>query len=442
MPSAGKFLLCGFICCLHIISFAQRAKYADVYTGYGIKIAGYINNTIHAWSASGDLPRLSGRDITLSLYIFSPDLQLLEEKKIPLGKLQSWSVNFHFTDSCYYAGISYFSESRRNLLLKIDRQYNLSEVTNGINIWQKLLLNDQKTRHYATLKQEDTVFAARTEHLDAPDSAYIDYNFLPGEIPAAGNITERLVIRKVNLGNREWIEQVIGSAGTQFSQPLLYVSDTTLLAASLIQRQERKRSVNSNATQLLLARFNTGFSSPAHAIGIIAGKAGLKNETYVPFALYTAGNNILLLSRGIAQRQTTYFVPQNQSGIIAQAPRVFSINVINSLKITLVDSANALVKDTVITSRGGGEIQWDEQFITSGATGVDIFCARKYKGSKNGVTHFHINKEGGVSEEDLILDVSYTYLMSRAIQPAPGVLLIPYSKKGRISLLKLHYSLP
>jgi len=114
-------------------------------------VAGAVGNTIHAWSVSKKSRKILKRLTFLTLHIFSPDLKLIDEKKISLGELTITRIDFQMENSFYYINICatrtlystgtlfiYNPADDRRLIYKIDAAGNLTDVTNIPGLFSKL----------------------------------------------------------------------------------------------------------------------------------------------------------------------------------------------------------------------------------------------------------------------------------------------------------------
>lgn len=420
---------------------AQRARYTDEYKGaYDLKIAVYLKNTLHAWSADASPSRFQHGQITLTLHIFSQDMQPISEHTVPLGKITQWNIDFQPSNNFYYARIVYISDKRHTLLLKIDPSGNMTDVSASPGIWTKPNFPIGNSRFYATAQKKNSVFVALTQSAAANDSLETgEFIHLPREAGAGGDIMEKLVVRKINLATKEWIYQVFGSRISRFYHPLLHVTDSSILVAATT---EQKRDLTVNGPRygplLFIARLDTSLTDSSSRMSLLKSTNGKKDETYAPFEIFPIQNKVVIFSSGLYQRETYYFAPGSSSNGQQPMPRVYRSYFVNSLKITLLDENNRLLKDTIIEKKFGA-MQWDNFFSTSSVKSIDLFCMRKYKGNKNGITRFSINGEGNIQEEDLIVDIKYEYNLSLAKEITPGVLVMPFTRKGRTGLVRLEY---
>ena len=441
MPCSKSVFLLQAVLWLSLGLAAQRARYTDEYKGvYDIKIAGLLKNTLHAWSSDVPHSRFQTRATTLTLHIFSTDMRPISEHSLPLGKITQWEIDFQPEENFYYASIVYFSDRRHTLLLKIDAPGNITDVSADPGIWKKPGYPMGNNRLYASVQKKNNVFVALTQSAPANDSMETgEFLHLPQETETGGEPLEKLVVRKINLATKEWVFQVFGSRISRFYRPMIHVTDSTVLVAAMTEQKRVPAGGASRGGPLLfIARLDSSLTDSSSRISLVKSTNGKKNETYLAFELFPIKNKVVIFSSGLYQRETYYFAPGGTANGQIQAPRVFRSYFVNSLKITLLDENSHLLQDTIIEKKFGA-MQWDNFFSTSSAKSIDLFCMRKYAGNKNGITRFSINGEGTIYEEDMIVDIKNEYNLSLAKETAPGVLVIPFTRKGRAGLVRLEF---
>jgi len=138
-----------FVVSLHP-AWSQKATYSGAFMTEEIYIAGAVGNTIHAWSVSKKSRKIFNQLTFLTLHIFSPDLELIDEKKISLGELTVTRIDFQMENSFYYINITctrtlystpdlfiYNPVDDKRLIYKIDATGNLTDVTNTPGLFTK-----------------------------------------------------------------------------------------------------------------------------------------------------------------------------------------------------------------------------------------------------------------------------------------------------------------
>ncbi|MEO5684988.1 MAG: hypothetical protein ABIQ88_20255 [Chitinophagaceae bacterium] len=434
MPFPKRLLLFLFCAGIQFSLLAQRAKYTDIDVGFNPKIAGNIHNRIHVWSASAEHPFPGKGDITLTLHIYSLELQPETEKKIPLGKIKYWGMDFQFTDSCYYANLVYFSDTRKNLLLKIDAAGNITDVSSTPRLWIRARPFEERNRNYTVLRKKSSLFAVKVQQSNTRDSFETTTT-----VPQPG---EHIIINKID--TLETIEQSYSSANTNFHNPLLAVTDTSIIVAAIADRELTKKN-NSNSTRLssllFLVRLDSNLAETGGPPNLLKLSAGNKDEVYIPFRIFLLGDNVLLTSRGLYNRGLVNYYSERSTGLNNRPQRViYNSFFTNSMKFLLLDRKNNVLKDTLIENKfSNGSTQWDKFFTDETANQLDFFCSRKYKASKSGITRFSINREGVITEAEMIVDVRFDYNTGEAKLVNPGILLIPFTYKRKRGLLRLDY---
>lgn len=442
MPySKTAFFLQAFLCfCLSLA--AQRARYTDEYKKvYDFKIAGYLKNVLHAWSADVSPARMQNTEITLTLHIFSADMRPISEHTVSLGKVMQWDIDFQMENNFYYASIVYVTNKHRSFrLLKVDPAGNMTDVSSSPELWKKASYPRGNGRLYAMAQQKNNVFVALTQTVPVNDSLETGaFLRLPREADTSSEVLEKLVVRKVNMATKEWVFQVFGSKRSRFYRPMIHVTDSSVLVAAMTEQKKELTGRGARPGPLLfIAKLDTSLTDSSSKMTLLKSTNGKKDETYSPFELFPIQNKIAIFSSGLYQRETYYFAPGGGASGQVTVPRVLRSYFINSLKITLVDDKSNLLKDTIIEKKYG-DMQWDNFFSASSTKSIDLFCMRKYKGNKNGITRFSINGDGGILEEDMIVDIKNEYQLSLAKEITPGVLVMPFTRKGRTGLVRLEY---
>src|SRR5437868_1655204 len=130
--------------------WAQKAIYSNAIMSEEMFVTGAVGNTIHAWSVSKKSRKIFKQLTLLTLHIFSPDLKLIDEKKISLGELTITRIDFQMENSFYYINICatrtlystntlfiYRPADDKRLIYKIDAAGNLIDVTNIPGLFTK-----------------------------------------------------------------------------------------------------------------------------------------------------------------------------------------------------------------------------------------------------------------------------------------------------------------
>ncbi|MES1220974.1 MAG: hypothetical protein ABUT20_36075, partial [Bacteroidota bacterium] len=80
MPRKKTYFFILLVTCVQFQLLAQKAKYAEITSGYDIKVPQNTGNAMHIWSASAEQSPAGLTDLTLTLHVFSPDMRLITEK--------------------------------------------------------------------------------------------------------------------------------------------------------------------------------------------------------------------------------------------------------------------------------------------------------------------------------------------------------------------------
>ena len=422
--------------CIQFVSAAQKAKYADAYTGYNTQIAGITGNNIHVWSASAEYPYLNVRNITLTLHIFSPDMHLTKEKKVELGEINSWSIDFMHESNFYYASIVCIPNTNKGLLLKVDQDGNINDVSDMSVTWTTSSNTDEKNRYFTIVRKNNNMFFVDIENAKTGPRNDDNITFLPGENFNPDDNYQKILIKKINIKTRKSTQVILGSCYKKFYYPLVTVTDTAILVSAL--SEQGAAGNNNNGSFMLLARVDTNVTQAGLNHLFLQPTNTIKNEIYSPLRIFEMENKVLIVSKGLFKKETVNFT-ENKNDNIA-APMLYSAYITNSLKITIIDEKNNWLKDTIIENQGNNKnLELDNFFTVESGKGIDLFCSRKYGANKKGITHFSMNAAGNIKEEDMIVDVRYDYFMPDAKTLAPGTALIPFAYRGKRGLMKLEY---
>jgi len=421
--------------CTQVQLHAQKAKYADVYTGYNVAIAGISGNSIHVWSASAAPPYPAAGNIALTLHIFSADMHLQEEKKVELGEINSWSIEFQQADSFYYASIICVSGITKRLLLKIDWYGNVSNISDTPDLWTNAVSLYERNMFYAMTHKNNHLFSVTIENAMIRDSSgEKDIIPLPGENLTPGQVVQKLIIKKENTSTGASAQLIFGSISKRFYNPVIIATNKDILVSASAQAN----NANNNLF-LFFARLDTNLARSLTRPVILKSK-GVKNEIYPPSDIIQSENKVALISKGLYKKEMVKYYPEYQNGITVQVPHQSGVYTTHSLKITMIDEKNNALKDTIITDQGNNKnLQWDNLLTLVSGKGIDIFCGRKYAANKNGITHFSMNEDGNMKEDDMIVDPRYDYLVAEAKELVKGDVLIPFLYKGKRGLMRLEY---
>ena len=443
MPGKKIYCFILLMVCMEFQLAAQKAKYADIAAGYDIKIPENTGASIHVWSASVKQSYIVASNTILTLQVFSHDMNLMAEKKVPLGKIKSWNMDFKYLDTCYYAHIFYISDTHNRLILKIDHHGNVQDVSDTYGPWARPDSSRQKNKLYAISGKNNTLFLIKTENIDT--SASMEANnikLLGGENFKAGKTIQKLIIKKVNIKSREELQRIYASSSVNFTYPFINVTDTGVLAYSLAEPESKGDRRNPyNGSFLFLARLDTNLNESGKGPAMLKISTAARAEKYSPSYLFSINNKLFFIYTGWETNEYYRYPPANPNGIINYIPQIFNTILINSLRIIVINEKNNLCQDTSIENRpGNAGLDLSNPFVIASGKKIDFFFSRQYHGSKNGITHMSIDGDGNMKEEDMIVDVHYDYLLPKAIKLTGGVLVIPYARRGRTTgIMKLAY---
>jgi hypothetical protein len=424
MLSAKKYFFLVLILMMQIQSHGQKAIYSDGNIGYEVKIAGSIGENIHVWSSQGQPSRFYLKNTALTLYVFSADMHLKEEKQIELGAVKTWNIDFQFDDTCYYANIVTLPDLNKRLLLKVDQNGNTTDVSDRPELWRKSRAMTKPTWEQTVLQKGNFAYAAKVENYNIDNSNGTNIiTVLPGTNINDADDFKKLIVRKKNIQTGETTQHTYVAAGISFFYPLLQLSDTAVLVSAFTEPQAKLVfNKSGKGPFIFFARLDTSLSELSNGPVLLKNKKNKSEETFLPKSILPSGKGFFIVSTGQYQDPDAYFWP----------------NI--SLRVTQIDEKNNLVRDTIIKDKSGQErLQWDNIYIVNGDDGIDVFCALPYSASKSGIAHLTIGSNGKIKEKDMMVEGLYDYFLPAAKKLSPGVLLVPFTHNGKTTLLKLEY---
>jgi hypothetical protein len=418
---------------------AQNAKYSRAIMSEEMYIVGAVGNTIHAWSTSKISRKIFKEFTLLTLYIYSPGMDLIEEKKISLGESEVTKIDFQMENSFYYLNIIYISRSRVNkkLMYKIDAAGNLTDVTDIPGLFTK--------PHYSSgspsaAVNSSTIFAGKIS-ASVADSSIVNASLPPGENFDNKQSYEKLAVRKISIDKRQVAgEKVYASGYLNFSRLMITATDSTVYACAFAQS---KTGINKNpykGSYLFLARLDTSLVEPPYGTILLQNEKWPDNVLFIPNAIFSLNNRLLILSTGLYSKTNFAYNLDGRTDVTSGAPQVITSYVPGSIMITQMDENNRLLADTIIKIKEGREqLEWGNRFILPASNEVQLFCTHQYTSSIAGISLFTIGQNGKINERDLIVDENYSYILRLAVSLEPGVLLVPYTYKRKTGLMKLAY---
>ena len=419
--------------------WAQKTKYSDAIMSEEIYIAGTVGNTIHAWSISNGTRKIFKEPNLLTLHIFSPDLDFIDQKGISLGESVITKIDFQMENSFYYiniiytSNIVYNSSSRVNkrLMYKIDAAGNLTDVTSMPGLFTK--------PHYSPISPSAAINSSNIFEVKISDSvAYssiVDASLPPGENFDNKQSFEQLAVQKTSIVKRQVVGKKMYASGyLHFSYLMVKATDSTVYVGAFAQS---KTGIDKNpykGSYLFLGRLDTNLVEPANGTILLKNEKWPAHVLFIPNDIFSLHNRLLVFSTGVYRK--TNFTNYHLDG----GNDVFTTFVPLSIMITQTDENNRLLADTIIKiNEGRKQLEWGNRFILPTSSEVHLFCSRLYGASKAGITLFTIGQDGKINERHLIVDENYSYALRGALSLEPGILLVPYTHKRRAGLMKLAY---
>jgi hypothetical protein len=424
-------------------SGAQRARYTSIPAGYDLRIPENPGTLVHAWVASSQPSYRQSQKVTLTLYIFSPEMRLLGQRNIRLGKISAWNIDFQYTDSCYYASIYYNTDSLYHVLVKINNEGTVTDVGTQPQLWTKKDSFRQLHKIFALETVNNNLYSIKIENTDTSNSQeQSNVTWLEREPGPAGPNLQKIVIKKVNLKTKNEIQRTYASALQNFWSPFIHVTDNGIFAYSLaepISGHSRNSAYNNNF--MFVTRLDTSLNPAGPQFQMIKIAGPVKHKTFSPYNVFSMNNKTFIVNRGWDPDPgiNYYSIAYNRSFGPIRVP--INLDQTNSFRIMVLDGNNALLKDTILQDRSGdAPLRWDNRFIMASGKEIDFFFTRQFRASKNGMTHLFMNDEGKLTEEDIIVDEHYEYHLQAARKLSEGILLVPYGKNGRaMGIMKMQY---
>ncbi|MES1220973.1 MAG: hypothetical protein ABUT20_36070, partial [Bacteroidota bacterium] len=356
-------------------------------------------------------------------------------------------------DSFYYAHIFYISDAHSRMILKVDQTGNITDTSETYGPWirtdsserlaQQLnatgTLNStrQLNKVYAIVNSGKNLFAIKAENYDTSAGAQAsNISFLGDEALTPRKPLQKIVIRKINLKSRKEVEQVYASSLVSFYYPFINVTDTGIFTCAFAEPEPGSGDKNTHQNSFFfVARLDTNLNQSATGPALLKIAKTSGNQVYSPNYLFSIDHKFFIISIG-RNIDETYSNILTTTNFSLTGPRF-----VNSARVLIIDSRNNLLKDTVVDGKASKtNLDWNNRFVTISCSSMDFFVASQYRNSRNGITHLHIDGDGNIKEEDMIVDVRYNYLLSKAKKSGDGVLFIPYAKSGKITgVMKLEY---
>ncbi len=397
-------------------------------------LMGAVGNTIHAWSIAQKSEKTFKKINLLTIHIFSAGMDLLDEKKIPLGEWDVTNIDFQMENSFYYLNIIYTPGINKKLIYKIDAAGNLTDVTNVPGI---LIKPHYSSGSPSTALNSNNFFVGQISDSVA-DSTVFNASLPQGENFDNKQSYEKLVVRKISIGTRLVAgEKVYASGNFNFSRLVVTATDSTVYACAFAQSKNIIYKNPYKGSYLFLARLDTNLAEPAYGTILLQNEKWPADLLLIPNAVFSLNNRLIVISTVLYSKLN---VAHNLNGNTYILSNVFSQYVPGSIVITQTDKNNHLLADTIIKIKKGGEqLDWGNRFILPASNQVHLFCSHRFSDSKTGIKLFTIDRYGKITEKELVVDINYSYALAQAVSLEPGVLLIPYTYKRKTGLVKLEY---
>jgi hypothetical protein len=263
------------------------------------------------------------------------------------------------------------------------------------------------------------------------------------------------------IGDTSLSEQKFSVRAHRLSYPKISLTDdSTLWIASLAEPRSKYPTEGGSHDLLFLARLDTSlwtlgtprlapFNAPPHN----------KDENFIPEYLLPSDSNLFIISTGrYANAFPIYRQPDPYPRIldprlpepplatfmgnpiyrsnlrtVAQAK-----NLNRSLRITLASPSLNILHDTIIDGHANGAtLELDNYFYSRKDNGIELLYSQQLPRNTSGIRYFLIDRQAGMEDRDLVVDVHYHFLLYLSKRISPSTLVVPFTYKGKMGFQML-----
>jgi len=415
---------------------AQRARYSDKSIGYDAATPLLVGKRLHVWSGTAPFTRTSATKITLRLQVFDADMKTVTEKKIPLGKVNYWSMDFIRQGRSYVAVITLHDTADRQIRYTVMEDGEVSPTQDSSHV-KRLRANSYFINEYtSSLNSLEDAYVA-----DISDTIYQanqSVKFVNGDSCIPGEKYQRIRITKTNKRTRAISQLLIGSVAVAYTHPVLQLKDDYLFFSAM--SAPAAPGHNNRQPTLLMATVGKECTASDHFFMTVQSTGGAGIQRFYRADMSWQQSKLLLIGFTVMQRDVTGYQPELQGGSYVQVPYTYPVWIAKAVNLMLIDTVGLARRDIVIDVNGDHQnLVLEELYSTEQDKRVDLFVARRFDREQSGITHFTINNEGDLSEEELIVDVRNHYRLLRATSVGPGILIVPYWRGSRNGLMQLRF---
>jgi len=232
---------------------------------------------------------------------------------------------------------------------------------------------------------------------------------------------------------------LIGTVSRQYFHPSLLVTDSAVFLAAFSSSYKKDKYGMPGSVMLISTDTSIAPGSAVH----IAAQASqlIGNETYRSTGIIPLGNKLLLSGNSLVQKETITYHTERQGGTSIQVPDRTIKWVLQSLKLFLLDPVSGALTEHTSELKGDHK-NWllEDMLRVPTADAVDFFISTRYNAGHTGIAHCRLTQYGQWTEEELMVDTRNGYKLANAKAVLPGVLVVPYLRKGHYGLLSVDYT--
>lgn len=470
--------------------FSQRAVYTDYSLGRSKDRDVFCvvsKNEIHAWVVPINIFTPATKSSEVDVYVFSMTLQQLDHRQFDLGRTNIFNVDFDYSDTDYCAKI--FCGGRDNITRIFHSIHPgiAEEVTGNYQKHEILTNQENSTPWFAIRRQDSLLFTASVkDHESAilntqtaqfsvsrkPENKATDSEILPllQDLSPGDN---HLNIQILNSASGKLKQVTYSSRELRFRSPRILIHGNNFWLTAQVEKDPEMHLKNENS--LFFVKLDTALQEIHGEPEFIQLNKGnrYKGETYKPGYIFLLNKKLVILSIG-KYYPLKYTYTYNAAGALIHAgssevnyaqqfireqvlhnaqmndtekallqfsrPKMRDDEKTGSVRLTMIDLEGQLHNDTVLNNhQRNGFIEWDNFLAITDKRGVHLFCGIKYRNNRMGIAYIHIDQEGKLEITELNIDVNSRYSIQQAQLIAPGVLLMPYTHRNNIGLMRLMY---
>ncbi|MBS1669081.1 MAG: hypothetical protein JST58_17020 [Bacteroidetes bacterium] len=432
-------LLPAFLLFMCLLSRAQSIKYSDFLPGYISKfnfyIVGKVGNSIQVWKTPKNIYGKNKKNSTASIYIFSPDLKLLDEKAIQLdGSYQlPVSVDFRRMGNVYDASVNYIygNDIVKRDMWRIGEDGNSVDYTSGTEDPN----GSEKKENEFPIRQSmaNANGGSRFQVFTAKNKAGAD------SLDLSDNL---LIVQKIYEDTLKESKQIqFRAIGSGFGRPGIIQDDNGSIWVFALKKPDSSDvSLEhiSGTLSLFVAKLDSNLkvaSSAAKFLDIKPTELSYKINYWIQQA-FVKDNSLYLICLGA--RSIMYSARYGVRLIAMVPPQSNAVRgyPIETLDILQIDDSIKCRSDLSLTKE-----MHDTHLYLSGSFYTQIgkesyfFILQEFRNNVYGIKVFHINGSA-IKEMDIQADPHNMYGVPDTYRLDEHHFLIPFFRKGKMAFMK------